>query len=111
MAVDESPASSGCEIRSVLTCISPGVASACCATGVISRARPSPPTSARPMGIIAAQSIGEPGTQLTMRTFHIGGAASKSVPSRARWRPATEGKLKFINLSKTVSEVRRRRWW
>ena len=31
------------------------------------------------VGIIAAQSIGEPGTQLTMRTFHIGGAASASV--------------------------------
>ena len=31
------------------------------------------------VGIIAAQSIGEPGTQLTMRTFHIGGTASRSV--------------------------------
>ena len=30
----------------------------------------------QPVGIIAAQSIGEPGTQLTMRTFHIGGTAS-----------------------------------
>ena len=29
------------------------------------------------VGVIAAQSIGEPGTQLTMRTFHIGGAAQK----------------------------------
>jgi DNA-directed RNA polymerase subunit beta' len=33
------------------------------------------------VGIIAAQSIGEPGTQLTMRTFHIGGAASRQVES------------------------------
>ena len=33
----------------------------------------------RPPGVIAAQSIGEPGTQLTMRTFHIGGAASRSA--------------------------------
>src|SRR5690606_21812533 len=31
------------------------------------------------VGVIAAQSIGEPGTQLTMRTFHIGGAASRAV--------------------------------
>ena len=31
------------------------------------------------VGVIAAQSIGEPGTQLTMRTFHIGGAASRSA--------------------------------
>ena len=38
------------------------------------------------VGIIAAQSIGEPGTQLTMRTFHIGGAASSSVEqSNAVW--------------------------
>ncbi len=36
------------------------------------------------VGIIAAQSIGEPGTQLTMRTFHLGGIASASVSSRAR---------------------------
>ena len=31
------------------------------------------------IGMISAQSIGEPGTQITMRTFHIGGAASSSV--------------------------------
>ena len=31
------------------------------------------------VGVIAAQSIGEPGTQLTMRTFHIGGAASRAL--------------------------------
>ena len=35
------------------------------------------------VGIIAAQSIGEPGTQLTMRTFHIGGAASSAAASSA----------------------------
>ena len=35
-------------------------------------------TLAKPLAVIAAQSIGEPGTQLTMRTFHIGGAASGS---------------------------------
>ncbi len=36
------------------------------------------------VGVIAAQSIGEPGTQLTMRTFHIGGAASRSAVASAR---------------------------
>ncbi|MCK7498169.1 MAG: hypothetical protein MZW92_51430 [Comamonadaceae bacterium] len=35
------------------------------------------------VGVIAAQSIGEPGTQLTMRTFHIGGAASRRGGSRS----------------------------
>jgi DNA-directed RNA polymerase subunit beta' len=42
------------------------------------------------IGILAAQSIGEPGTQLTMRTFHIGGTASRRVEQadiRARVRP------------------------
>ena len=42
------------------------------------------------VGIIAAQSIGEPGTQLTMRTFHLGGTASRAVEqsvhvARCRW--------------------------
>ena len=35
------------------------------------------------VGVIAAQSIGEPGTQLTMRTFHIGGAAFRAVASNS----------------------------
>ena len=35
------------------------------------------------VGVVAAQSIGEPGTQLTMRTFHIGGAASSSSEDNA----------------------------
>ena len=44
------------------------------------------------VGIIAAQSIGEPGTQLTMRTFHIGGTASKvldGIQARGRRTPAS----------------------
>jgi DNA-directed RNA polymerase subunit beta' len=45
-----------------------------------SRARPSG-QHRRSVGVIAAQSIGEPGTQLTMRTFHIGGAASRASGS------------------------------
>ena len=61
-------------IRSVLTCESRrGVCSKCygrnLASGLDARL-------GEPVGIIAAQSIGEPGTQLTMRTFHIGGTAS-----------------------------------
>jgi DNA-directed RNA polymerase subunit beta' len=40
------------------------------------------------VGIIAAQSIGEPGTQLTMRTFHIGGTATRRS-RRARSAPGT----------------------
>ncbi|MGC8494367.1 MAG: DNA-directed RNA polymerase subunit beta' [Syntrophobacteraceae bacterium] len=50
------------------------------------------------VGIIAAQSIGEPGTQLTMRTFHIGGTASKSI-ERTSISNRYAGTVKFINLN------------
>ena len=46
------------------------------------------------VGILAAQSIGEPGTQLTMRTFHIGGTASRRV-EQADIRARTDGKIKY----------------
>ncbi len=49
------------------------------------------------VGIIAAQSIGEPGTQLTMRTFHIGGTASRSVEESER-KVKREGRVVFTNL-------------
>ena len=52
------------------------------------------------VGVIAAQSIGEPGTQLTMRTFHIGGAASRAA-AVDNVTVKTTGTLKFNNL-KTV---------
>ena len=55
------------------------------------------------VGIIAAQSIGEPGTQLTMRTFHIGGTASKRV-EQSTIQPRNQGKVKFVNL-KTVKNA------
>ncbi len=50
------------------------------------------------MGILAAQSIGEPGTQLTMRTFHIGGTASRRV-EQADIRARTAGQIKFVDLN------------
>ena len=49
------------------------------------------------VGVIAAQSIGEPGTQLTMRTFHIGGTASRIV-EQSFIRSKNKGILKFHNL-------------
>src|SRR5262249_59532543 len=49
------------------------------------------------IGVIAAQSIGEPGTQLTMRTFHIGGTASRRA-EQTSLEVRNEGFLKFINL-------------
>lgn len=50
------------------------------------------------VGIIAAQSIGEPGTQLTMRTFHIGGTASKSI-ERTSITNRYPGTVRFLNLN------------
>ncbi len=50
------------------------------------------------VGILAAQSIGEPGTQLTMRTFHIGGTASRRV-EQADIRARLDGTIKYIDLN------------
>jgi DNA-directed RNA polymerase subunit beta' len=55
------------------------------------------------IGILAAQSIGEPGTQLTMRTFHIGGTASRRV-EQADIRARSKGVVKYLNLE-TVENV------
>ncbi len=61
------------KIRSVLTCEAKnGVCATCYGRDL---ARGTPVNLGEAVGVIAAQSIGEPGTQLTMRTFHIGGAA------------------------------------
>ncbi|QMV18138.1 DNA-directed RNA polymerase subunit beta' [Granulicella sp. 5B5] len=49
------------------------------------------------VGVIAAQSIGEPGTQLTMRTFHVGGTASRAAES-SHLEAKNDGKVVFINL-------------
>ena len=50
-----------------------------------------------PVGVIAAQSIGEPGTQLTMKTFHTGGTASRSVEQSVH-TARYDGKAKFNNI-------------
>ena len=82
----------GVRIRSVLTCDSKYGVCGCCYGRNLATYKPIEIGEA--VGIIAAQSIGQPGTQLTMRTFHIGGAATKiseenriylQVP-RAAWR-------------------------
>ena len=49
------------------------------------------------VGIIAAQSIGEPGTQLTMRTFHIGGAAARGKIEQSSLETRTEGIVQLRN--------------
>ncbi len=75
-AIDESPLES-VEIRSVLTCESKRGVCANCYGRNLSSAKLVQKGEA--VGVIAAQSIGEPGTQLTLRTFHQGGKASKGL--------------------------------
>ncbi|MBN1466855.1 DNA-directed RNA polymerase subunit beta' [candidate division KSB1 bacterium] len=82
-------------IRSVLTCESPrGVCALCygrnLATGKIVNI-------GETVGVMAAQSIGEPGTQLTLRTFHIGGTASR-IAAQSQVVAKQDGKIEWDNL-------------
>ena len=54
------------------------------------------------IGVIAAQSIGEPGTQLTMRTFHIGGAASRAA-AESSIQVKNKGSIKLSNVKSVVN--------
>jgi DNA-directed RNA polymerase subunit beta' len=80
-------------VRSVLTCDLPeGVCGKCYGRDL---ARGTPVNIGEAVGVIAAQSIGEPGTQLTMRTFHIGGAAQ--VAGSSKIEASYDGKVKVVN--------------
>ncbi len=83
------------KIRSVLTCESKHGVCALCYGRDLARGRIVDIGEA--VGVIAAQSIGEPGTQLTMRTFHIGGTASRRV-EETTLEAKMDGTIKFINL-------------
>lgn len=83
-------------IRSVLTCRAKNGVCARCYGRDLSHGRQV--ETGQAVGILAAQSIGEPGTQLTMRTFHIGGTASRRV-EQADIRARVDGTVKFIDLS------------
>jgi DNA-directed RNA polymerase subunit beta' len=83
------------KIRSVLTCKSRHGVCALCYGRDLARGRLVIVGEA--IGIIAAQSIGEPGTQLTMRTFHIGGTASRRA-EQTTLECRIDGRVKFINL-------------
>ena len=89
------------QVRSPMTCeASLGVCRACygmdLATGQLVEA-------GMAVGIIAAQSIGEPGTQLTMRTFHIGGVATRGVEEKDV-KCKREGKVKFVGLNIVIND-------
>lgn len=89
------------EIRSVLTCESrKGVCSKCYGRNL---ANGRMVEIGEVVGVIAAQSIGEPGTQLTLRTFHVGGTAS-NIASENEILARYEGRLEFEELRTLIKE-------
>src|SRR5881227_2040012 len=89
------------KIRSVLTCESKrGVCIMCYGRNLASGRMVE---LGEAVSVIAAQSIGEPGTQLTMRTFHIGGTASR-VSEQSRLDVKTTGTVRFNNLQTVKSK-------
>jgi DNA-directed RNA polymerase subunit beta' len=88
------------KIRSVLTCDSIGGVCSCCYGRDLARGHLIMPGEA--VGVIAAQSIGEPGTQLTMRTFHIGGTAQKGTEQSFIDAPQ-EATVKLRNITTAVN--------
>ncbi|MCE5186706.1 MAG: DNA-directed RNA polymerase subunit beta' [Planctomycetaceae bacterium] len=88
-------------VRSPLTCESP--VGLCCKCYGWDLSTSKPVEEGMAVGIIAAQSIGEPGTQLTMRTFHTGGIASVSLIENDQKAPR-DGIVKFVDLNAVETE-------
>jgi DNA-directed RNA polymerase subunit beta' len=83
------------EVRSPITCATRhGICSQCYGRDL---ARGHRINAGEAVGVIAAQSIGEPGTQLTMRTFHIGGAASRATAADSI-QVKLDGELRYHNM-------------
>ncbi|HRB18588.1 MAG TPA: DNA-directed RNA polymerase subunit beta', partial [Chitinophagales bacterium] len=90
------------DIRSVLTCeMTRGVCAKCYGRSLTNN-RPAQYGDA--VGIVAAQSIGEPGTQLTLRTFHTGGTAA-SVVSESQMLAKFDGKLEFDSIKSVKQDA------
>ena len=93
--IDDSGADQA-RIRSVLVCESQiGVCANCYGRDL---ARGTPVNMGEAVGVIAAQSIGEPGTQLTMRTFHVGGAAQRGAEASSL-EASVAGKVQLVDVS------------
>ncbi len=89
------------KVRSALTCeTQPGICASCYGRDL---ARGTPVNIGEAVGVIAAQSIGEPGTQLTMRTFHIGGAAQRGA-EQSKIEAPFDGKIKLDNATLVTTE-------
>jgi DNA-directed RNA polymerase subunit beta' len=102
-AIEEAEVQSA-KIRSPLVCeADQGVCAKCYGRDL---ARGTPVNIGEAVGVIAAQSIGEPGTQLTMRTFHIGGAAQ--VNETSHLEAISDGKVVYRDMP-TITDKRGRR--
>ena len=89
------------KVKSALTCdTQPGICASCYGRDL---ARGTPVNIGEAVGVIAAQSIGEPGTQLTMRTFHIGGAAQRGA-EQSKIEAPFDGKIRLDNTSLVTTE-------
>ncbi|MCB2212128.1 DNA-directed RNA polymerase subunit beta' [bacterium] len=89
------------KVRSALTCeTEQGICASCYG---INLTNGMPVSHGEAVGIIAAQSIGEPGTQLTLRTFHIGGTASL-IASESQVQAKSDGMIAFDNIH-TIAQV------
>ncbi|MBB6228913.1 DNA-directed RNA polymerase subunit beta' [Polymorphobacter multimanifer] len=103
ITVIEAAAVAEVKIRSPLLCETKGgVCGSCYGRDL---ARGTPVNAGEAVGVIAAQSIGEPGTQLTMRTFHIGGAAQ--VSEQSTLDAPVDGTIEFRGLT-TITDSRGR---
>ncbi len=88
-------------VRSVFTCKSEkGLCAKCYGTEL---ARKKLVNIGESVGVVAAQSIGEPGTQLTLRTFHLGGTATRSIGS-SRILARSEGIVKYSSLRTVLNK-------
>ncbi|MFL2679522.1 MAG: DNA-directed RNA polymerase subunit beta' [Alphaproteobacteria bacterium] len=95
MGLIDAAAPENIKVRSVLTCEAEfGICAKCYGRDL---ARGTPANVGEAVGVVAAQSIGEPGTQLTMRTFHIGGAAQKGTEI-SNIESKYDGNVKFLNI-------------
>jgi DNA-directed RNA polymerase subunit beta' len=89
------------QVRSPMTCeASLGVCKTCYGMDLSTSA---PVEEGMAVGIIAAQSIGEPGTQLTMRTFHIGGVATQAI-EESETKAKRDGIVKFTRIRSAKNE-------
>ena len=91
------------DVRSVLTCCSDGLCAKCYGMDL---SRDALVHVGEAVGVVAGQSIGEPGTQLTLRTFHVGGMAQSGSESHFIEMPQA-GTIKFNNVNTVVNSANR----